>query len=254
MLKKKIYLLLLVFFGANFFATEPPLFFSNSYTKTKRAKSPRIRTRFTAGPLISMYSINEHHARKPHQKASGVISLKEEIRMNNAHNVHFLFGVEYLVQGMNFNSYYFAPGELQLYNDDMGFNYSLYINEIDVPLQVKLSLKHENNALFTPYFMFGYHLRTILNANLKVSENGNEVLSKAEDITFKNPTVTNKHNPFLSITYGIQKNNPDNTRTAFFAEITYRQGLSPYLLSDTFTPSSLYINGNHFSFSLGVKF
>ena len=126
-----------------------PLFWNESliFAKAKRAKSPRIRTRFTVSPLISIYSINEHHARKPHQKASGVASLKEEIRMNNTHNVFFLFGAEYMIHGMNFNSYYFEPGELQLYDDDMGFNYALYIHEVSVPLQVKLSLKRENNSI-----------------------------------------------------------------------------------------------------------
>lgn len=220
----------------------------------KRRNAPVLRTRFSVAPLMSIYTINKNHARNPRQKLSGIISLKEEIRLNKTHNLFFLIGAEYMVHGINFNSYYFTPESIQLYDGNMRFVYGLYIHEVDVPIQLKVSLHKENNKIFSSYFMIGYHLRTLLYGNLKVTQSGEELVSKKENITFKNPLITNKNNPFISITYGFQKNNPDNTRTALFVELSYRQGISPYLLKDTFTPSSLYMNGSHFSFGFGVKF
>src|SRR5437588_299405 len=85
-----------------------------------------------------------------------------------------------------FFTYYFKPDSIQLYNGNMNYLYSLYIHEIDVPIQIKLSNKRENNALLTTYVMFGYHFRTLLFGNLRVSQYGREFVSKREDITFKN--------------------------------------------------------------------
>lgn len=220
----------------------------------KKSKEPKIRTRFTVAPLLSFYKVNTHHAKNPHQKMSGLISLKEELRLDNRHSAFLLFGVEYMLHGVDFNSYYFKPDSIQLYDGNFSYSYSLYIHEIDVPLQIKYSFRRENQALVSPYIMLGYHFRTLLFGQLSVKENGHSVADKTETITFKNPLFSNRNNPFVSLTLGVQKNHPDHTRTCVFAEISYRYGFSPYLLSDSFTPSSLYINGSHLAFSLGVKF
>ena len=218
-------------------------------------ESSRMRTRITIAPVVSFYKINMNHASNPRQKMSGLFSLREEIRLNYKHNMFFLFGVEYMLHGVNFNSYYFKPDSIQLYNEDrMTYQYSLYMHDIDVPLQLKLCFNHENNARATPYVMIGYHFRTLLDANLKVKQDGEVVHKSYEVVTFKNQLFSKRNNPFVSLTLGIQKNNLKTLRNCIFAEITYRYGFSPYLLKDSFTPSSLYISGNHLNLGLGFKF
>ncbi|MGZ3929880.1 MAG: hypothetical protein ACXVPQ_00665 [Bacteroidia bacterium] len=230
--------------------TDPPALFVSK----KKSKEPRVRTRLTVSPIVSFYTINEHHAKNPRQKMSGSVSLKEEIRLNNRHNTFLLFGIEYMVHGLNFNSYYFKPDSIQLYDGNFKYTYSLYIHEIDVPIQLKYSFTRENNSLVSPYIMIGYHFRTLLFGDLTVKQNGQTIVTKMEPVTFKNPLFTNRNNPFVSFTLGVQKNHPDHTRTGVYAEISYRIGFSPYLITDTFMPSSLFINGNHLAISLGVKF
>lgn len=217
-------------------------------------ESSRMRTRITIAPVISFYKINRNHAAAPAQKMSGLVSLREEVRLTYKHNMFFLFGIEYMVHGVNFNSYYFKQDSIQLYTGDMKYKYSLYMHEVDVPLQLKLCFNHENNARFTPYVMLGYHFRTLLDANLKVTQDGETVHKTFEVIEFKNKLFTARNNPFVSATLGIQKNNLKTLKNCIFAEITYRYGFSPYLLKDSFTPSSLYISGNHLNIGFGFKF
>ncbi len=221
---------------------------------TSRNKSPLLRTRVAISPLLSFYSVNPHHAINPRQKMSGMISAKGELRLNMKHTAFFLFGIEYMAHGLNFNSYYFRQDSLQLYNGNFNYTYSLYVHEIDIPLQVKFSFRRENNALVSPYIMFGYHFRTILFGSLDVTQNGETVVKKTEALTFRNPLFTPHNNAFVSFTVGFQKNNPNQTRNCIFFEVMYRYGFSQYLLSDSFTPSSLYLNGSHIALSLGLKF
>ncbi len=232
------------------FSDNSPVF----YKMSSMGESRIVRTRLMIAPVISFYKINKNHADAPHQKMSGLISLKEEVRLNYKHNMFFLFGVEYMVHGLNFNSYYFKPDSTQLYTGDFNYSYSLYIHEIDFPLQLKLCFNHENNARITPYFMIGYHFRTLLDANLKVKRDGELVEKTYEVITFKNQLFSKRNNPFVSVTFGIQKNNLKTYKSCVFAEITYRYGFSPYLLHDSFTASSLYITGNHLNVGFGFKF
>lgn len=217
-------------------------------------KSPIVRTRVSLASAVSFYKINRNHAGTPNQKASGLFCIKEEIRINRSHTMFLCIGAEYFLHGLSFNSYYFTPDSIQLYNGEMNAKYSLYIHELDIPLQLKISFRKENNTLMTPYVMIGYHYRTLLFGNVKVKEDDIEMVKKQTDITFKNPLFSNKCNPFMSLTFGVQKNKPNDTRHCLFAEISYRQGFSPYLLKEKFTPSSLYINGSHLTFGIGVKF
>lgn len=234
----------------NGYSDNPPAFFKMSTMGESRI----VRTRIMIAPVISFYKINRNHADAPHQKMSGLFSLKEEVRLNYKHNMYFLFGVEYMVHGVNFNSYYFKPDSIQLYTGNMNYKYSLYMHEVDIPLQLKLCFNHENNARFTPYFMLGYHLRTLLDANLKVTQDGEVVHKTYEVVTFKNKLFTKRNNPFVSVTFGFQKNNLKTYKNCVFGEITYRYGFSSYLLKDSFTASSLYISGNHLNVGFGFKF
>jgi hypothetical protein len=60
------------------------------------------------------------------------------------------------------------------------------MQEIQIPLQAKFSFNRESNNLFSPYVMIGYHLRFLLPANVRVSNEGNQVSKKDENLKFRN--------------------------------------------------------------------
>jgi hypothetical protein len=232
------------------FSDNPPVWIFVS----KKAPDAVAHTRVMIGPVISFYKTNKNHASAPKQKMSGILSIKEEWRLNKKYNFFFSVGLEYMVHGMSFYSYYFKKDSLQLYNGNLDYQYSLYLHEVDVPLQVRLSFNRENQNLFSPYLVMGYHYRTLLTGFLKVKKDGEMVERKTETINFKNPLINPRCNPFVSLTLGIQQNNPSTTNTGFFAEVSYRWGFSPFLLKDDFTASSLYITGNHLTIGAGYRF
>ncbi len=231
---------------------------TNRYTTFKDFPRPKktlgTGVRISFGPVLGLYSINTNHAKTPTQKISALFCFKKEVRCDREYKLFFLFGAEYLIHGLNFKSYYFKPDSLQLYDKTFAYNYSLIIQEINLPLHVKYSFKPENNSLFSPYLMIGYHLRFLLPANVNVSQNGNSVKKDEVDLQFKNPLFYNKLNSFVSASLGFQKNYSAKSNGGFFVELQYRYGFSPYSFQTNYSASSLYINSMHLSLQLGLKF
>jgi hypothetical protein len=210
--------------------------------------------RFIFGPSLGFYNINTNHARLSTPKMSAIIGFRRDIRTDKSYQNFFSFGVDYFFHGLNFKSYYFKPDSLKLYDKSFSYNYSLFIQEINIPFQVKHSFTRENNSLFSPYVMIGYHLRFLLPANINVTQNGNTQSRKWEEMNFKHPLISSKINCFVSASVGWQKNTINHTRAGFFIEANYRYGFSQYFFQTDYSASSLYINGMHLSLLLGVNF
>jgi len=227
----------------------PALIFSQS-SKKRSGNGNRIYF----GPAIGIYTINKNHAINPVQKISGVFGFKREQRLGRDYRTFFLFGFEYFFHGINFRSYYFEPDTIQLYDKSFGYNYSLFLHELNLPLQAKFLFKREDNSLFSAYVIAGYHLRYLLPGNLKITQNGPKIKDDNPDVKFKNALLYNKINSFVSIGLGWQKNSLSSSKGSFFAELSCRYGFSPYFFETTYSPSSLYIKGTHIILQLGAKF
>ena len=171
--------------------------------------------RFIFGPSIGFYNINTNHAQISSPKMSALIGFRREIRLDKQFQSFFLFGIDYYFHGLNFKSYYFKKDSLKLYDKSFAYNYSLFIHEIDIPLQVKHSFARENNSLYSPYLMLGYHLRFLLPANVDVTQNGNILTNKWEELNFKHPLLSNKINCFVSASFGWQKNAINKSKAGF---------------------------------------
>ena len=121
-----------------------PAFLFSQSSKKKSGNGNRINF----GPVIGFYTINKNHAINPTQKISAIIGFRREQRLGRDYKAFFLFGVDYFLHGLNFRSYYFAPDTLKLYDKSFGYNYSLFIQELNLPLQLKYLFKREDNSLF----------------------------------------------------------------------------------------------------------
>ena len=220
----------------------------------KTSKTPGKSVRLSFAPIVSFYSINLNHAKNAVQRMSGVFSFKKERRLGNDYKTFFLYGIDYLFHGINFQSYYFLSDSLKLYDKNFAYKYSLFMHEIDIPLQVKYSFNRENNRLFSGYTVIGYHLRYLLPSNLKVTQNGNLIKTDGLDLKFKTPFLDEKINSFLCLGLGWQKNNTASSRSGFFMELNYRYGFSQYYFESSYSATSLFMNGSHLSLQLGIKF
>ncbi len=235
---------LAVFISSGCFALTPP----------SSSKSTARGVRLGFGPALGFYSINKNHAKNPAQKMSATVFFKKEKRLSRDYRSFFLWGVDYFFHGLSFQSYYFRPDTLKLYDKNFAYKYSLFIHELNIPLQFKYSFARENNSLFSPYVMLGYHLRYLLPGTMKITQNGNEVKTDALDLEFKHPLITSQMNAFVSASFGFQKNNTASSKNGFFVELNYRYGFSPYYFEKDYAASSLLINASHLSLLLGLKF
>ncbi len=214
--------------------------------------NPMYKTRIGISPVIALYTNNKHHTSKSQQKMAFNISVKEEIRINKKSTSFLLIGAEYTYHGLNFNSYYFYDDSLKLYNGNMTAKYGLQLHELNIPIQIKQSFQRETNALVSAYVYAGYCYRIITNANLQVTNNGQETYNHSEKIKFKNPIFNSNDNSFLCFAGGVQKNTMKR-HNAVYAELQFRYALSPFYFNKSFAPTSISINSHFLMLTVGFK-
>lgn len=214
-----------------------------------------VKTRLSLSPVLGFYSPNKNHSTGGKQKMSFALSAKAEIRLTKHYRDFILVGAEYMLHGVNFNSYFFYEDSLRLYTPNrLHYTYNLSMHELDFPILFKHSFENESNGLFSKYIFAGYSYRWLVFNQLKVDDNGSEVYSNtSERIIFKSPAFNPKSSSFLCVGAGFQRNVP-NKNNALFAEIQFKYGLSPIQLYNSHTPSSLYINGHFVYITVGFKF
>jgi hypothetical protein len=227
--------------------------FSSPFTSSPGKKSGNS-TRINFGPVIGFYSFATKHATNPVRKMSVVFGFKREQRVDRSYKVFFLFGFDYFLHGLNFKSYYFKPDTIKLYDKSFDYAYSLFIHEMNFPLQVKYLFKSSDNSLFSPYVAISYHLRYLAFANLSVTQSGSVVRKDSPELKFRSPFITDRINSFVSLSLGWQKNGFRSSAGRFFAEVNFRYGFSPFYFETDYSATSLYINSAHLGLLLGLKF
>jgi hypothetical protein len=210
--------------------------------------------RIYIGPTLNFYTLNKNHAINPSQKASALFGFKREQNLGRDYKTFLLIGIDYFFHGLNFRSYYFEPAALKLYDRSFAYNYSLFIHELNLPVQVKYLFKRGDNSLFSSYILAGYHLRYLLPGTVKITQNGTKIKDDVPDLKFKNALLNDKCNAFVSLGFGWQKNSLSSSKGSFFAELNCKYGFSGYSFTADYAASSLYINGVHLSLQLGTKF
>jgi hypothetical protein len=229
------------------------LLFNTSFVHSQSKRSGH-GTRINFGPVVGFYTINQKHAIQPSQKPSIMAGFRREYRVDRNYQLYLQAGIDYFLHGLNFRSYYFAPDSIKLYDKSFRYTYSLFLHELNLPVQMKYLFKREDNSLFSPYVTLAYHLRYMIQGNLKVTESGNQVKKDAPEIRFRNPLLSDRMNAFVSVGIGWQKNYVMASRGSFFAELNYRYGFSAYYFEKDYAATSLFINGTHLSLQLGMKF
>jgi hypothetical protein len=164
-----------------------------------------------------------------------------------------LTGLDYSLHGVGFRSYYFKPDTVQVYDKSFTYDYSLYVHELQLPLQLKFLFKRKDNRLYSSYIQAGYHLRCLISSDLRITQNGTKVKYDSPELKFKTPLLNERLNPFVSISYGFQKNSIGSQKGNFFFEVNFKYGFSSYYFDKTYAPSSLYINSSHFTLLMGFK-
>jgi len=229
-----------------------PLFIFSQ--RDQKAGDPKlVYTRISAGTALSFYSNNNLHSGNTRPGPAFYGNVSEEIRVYK--DIFFIGGVEYQRSAMSFNSYYFTPGYQVLYNGHYNYNYNLALQEGRLNLLLRYTGGDELRNPFTAYAEAGYVLRYLINAKMKVTDDGNGK-TEFNAITrpnFNGPFFGNGFSSGIKINVGVQRNFL-RTHRAWFMQIGLMYGLAQLLLQESFTPSSLLIKSTYAQFGLGYKF
>lgn len=185
---------------------------------------------------------------------NATIGIRRELRVVRDYKTFLLFGAEYVFHGLNYRSYFFKPDSVKLYDRKYSYNYSLRLNELHIPVEIKYLLRRVDNSLFSPYLLFGYHLRYLLPASLTVTKDGEIYKKDHPDMLFRTSIFSKKINASLCASLGWQLNRLGSSRRTFFAEVSFQYGFSDYYFKSDYSANSMYINCVQATFNLGAKF
>jgi hypothetical protein len=211
-------------------------------------------TRLHFGPAYGFYRLNKNHAVDPVQRMSLVAGFRREFRVDRSYRSYLSFGFDYFLHGVNFRSYYFQPDSLRIYDKTYPYKYSLFVQELCLPVQFKYLFQREDNSLFSPYATAGYQFRMLLPGKLKVTRDGELITNESPDMKFRHHLLGERINAAVTAGLGWQRSSFNKKGGSFFVELNFRYGFSQYYIDADYTPSSLYINSTHLQLLIGLKF
>jgi hypothetical protein len=215
------------------------------------AQKEKYLTHISLNGFYSYYKVNTKHltAHKPSLAFS--VAAKEEWRFSTIMSV--TGGLEFFSHGVGSQSYYFTPGETNLYNKEFDHTYKLRVYELNVPFLLRGNFTELHRERPTAYFELGPAIRWMLNSNLKVRDAAGNIVSDGKTKTeFEFPLLTRSMNMFLQFSTGYHFYNQDKL-TGFFIELNMRFAPIRFLVSESFTANSLYFHNFHAGLGVGVR-
>ena len=222
---------------------------------TVQARDSHLKrsTKVFGGLGAGIYAPSTKHARAFQSRGAFTAGFMQEYRVGRGYQSYFSFGVQYAAQFITYQSYYFAPGTLQLYDRSMLYDYRLLLHEMQLPLQYKLLLKREDNTIFSPYCAAGYFLRFFLPANVWVTKEGASVIKDQPTPEFTSPLGIKTLNAAASVAIGLQQNKGKKAG-AFFVEIQYKTGFSSFSFRADYAANSVFLRDSQLLLILGLRF
>ena len=227
----------------------PLLTFSQDGMPYRKGK---IKHRLSVGPVKSFYKNHPEHTLNTKAKLGVSVSYKSEILLGRRTNI--LLGLDYLNQAFTFKGYYKAPGYTYVFDETFSYLHEVRVNQVELPLMLKISFISEKEHLYSPYFLGGIGARYIFSSYTVISNDstGITVYDGKDNIDYENQRVTKGLNAFYQGGLGIQYNMRNTGRAVFF-EFTYRYGISRLHYDGNNQTNNLNIKANHLVFTLGFR-
>jgi hypothetical protein len=216
-----------------------------------QGKGPHFFTHISGTAFYSLYQNNKNHTKATTPLFSGSVCAREEWRFSTSGAV--VAGAEFLMHGLKFKSYYFAPGRSFLYNKDFDYRYKLNLYEFDFPLLLRANMVGKKRKPAEGYFEVGAALRYLFSSKIKVNDSTNIVLTeKPAEPEFENPLLSKRMSMFMQLNGGVQFYSDDHY-SGLFIEFNFRYAPIRFLVRESFTPTGLYIQSFHAGFGIGYR-
>ena len=213
--------------------------------------NPDFFTHISLTGLYSHYGNNVHHTTKTLGTFAYAVAVREQWLFSQP--ISLVSGAEFFSHGIKFNSYYFSSGQTEIYNKRFTNKYKVNLYEINVPILLRADLQGKKRGTAVPYFEIGPTLRYLISSNINVTDSvGNERVNKSSTINFEYPLIKKNISMFMQFNTGVNFYSGD-ALSGFFMELNFRFAPIRFLIDESFTPNSLYINNFHLGLSLGFR-
>ncbi|MGP8215813.1 MAG: hypothetical protein ACLQQ4_09645 [Bacteroidia bacterium] len=209
----------------------------------------RVKVRFDYGLVHQFYNTDPNYTSGTTGTGAYTLGLKLEIPILK--NSALLVGADFMHEHFDFITYYFAPGLPFLYIPaNMIYKDSLELDELQIPVLVKLNFTSETRNTGNFYCTFGWAFRYLFydNALIENGVNGKFVWEGQYDITSAFHFIVPQGSGIVEASLGYQHNYLKNGNAWFF-EIEYKYGVSPFLYVGNNTVPN---NSNNILFTLNT--
>lgn len=232
------------------------LFHLNPFRQVQPAspqQGRRTKVRLDLGAVFGFYKNDPHYTTGTQGNGAYTLGLKAEIPV--LRNAAVLTGADFIKEGFNFDSYFFAKGYSFLYNGDFFYNHRIDIDELQVPLEYKINFSPETRNIKTFYATLGWMFRYIFYNNAIVTDNrnGKFVWEGQNDVTSVFHLFSPYGSSIIEAALGYQHNTL-RSGNAFFFEVEYKYGISPLVYTGNNEGSNnIQFRLNTLSFKLGLR-
>lgn len=232
------------------------LFISLAHSQTQYPTDKlniKIKHRMSFSPLASFYKNDPHLTSNTKSKVGFCVSYKAEFI--SGRRMNYIAGLEYVNQHFMFNGYFAAPGHTYIFDKTYSYAHDIQVQELQIPLGVKVALASETSYDYTPYFTGGMKFRYLLKSYTVITDDSTQTSvydGNQPSITFESNIPTSRLNTCLFMGMGLQRNFRGMGRAVFF-EITFNQGLSRFQYSGYNNSNNLAISNSFLAFTFGWK-
>jgi hypothetical protein len=190
-------------------------------------KYATIRWRFSIMPILSFYDANTSYLESPKATQGLGLSAKAEFKLSPRSTTKLIVGLEYLNEGMKFDSYYFAPGHSVLFDKNYNYTHKLHISQVYLPILFKQSFGDEDRKANTAYISGGWAFRYLMGTHYKISSktDGNTIDQGFSPMTVEHKFITETGGSALVGGMGFEHKLAGMKRAVFF-EMYYHYNLS----------------------------
>jgi hypothetical protein len=219
-----------------------------------------LKYQFMAFGVISFYSNDSRITTNSKASKGYGASFKVEIPLTKG--IRFVPGLEIMHQGLDFDSYYFAPGYSVTFDKSFDYHHTIRTTELSLPLLIKVALtKKRIDDL--PNFMYataGWEIKYNLNSHTTITQNsdGSFLYDGNIQLPYESEFLGSGVGNYIVAGLGLNHNFLPKKNSLVF-ELTYRYGLArtwyrgnPYA-DFQFSNNILYRNAN-LSVGVGLRF
>jgi hypothetical protein len=233
------------------------LFHFSPFKDEKPAGAPharRVKVRLDYG-LVSQFIITDPHYTSS-LETDGAYTLGLMLDIPVLQNSNILVGGNFMDEKFDFYSFYFAPGYSVLYTGHEPYDHAIEMNELQIPIEYKINFNPETRSAKEFYATVGWIFRSIFYNNALIT-NGNSgafIWEGQNDIHSEFRLFSPTGSGMVEASLGYQHNGL-RSGNAWFFEIEYKYGLSPftYLGNEAVESNYIQFTLNTLAFKLGIK-